>query len=132
MSIVQRITGLFRRSERTKSEVVSAMQRHAEIDRVAFDPKSQTVQLVMIETREWHDHDRMLYDFQEKLNTYIGYVESGKLARDFPDLKGKTVTFRLFASHPIPSEVRGTLKSWKDQFLTPRRIEWIVTIAPQG
>ena len=49
--------------------VASLMQRHGEIDIVAFDRPNDRVVLSIVETRPWGDGDETLFDLQEKLNT---------------------------------------------------------------
>ena len=60
-------------------------QRHSIIDVVTHDPKSDRALLAMTETRSWLvGAPKLLFDIQEKLNTYIAYVAQGQLARDYP------------------------------------------------
>jgi hypothetical protein len=106
-------------------------EQHSTIDIVAHDPKSDHALLAMTETRSWNEGSpKLLFDIQEKLNTYIGYVAQGRLVRDYPDLAKKTVEFRLICADAPPPEVIETLRSWKEEALVSRGISWSVTVLP--
>jgi hypothetical protein len=112
-------------------EIVSPMQRHSEIDVVAHDPKSDSAILGMTESRPWDEkREALLFDIQEKLNTYIAYVVQGQLVRDYPQLEKKKVEFRLFCSEAPPPDIVETLRSWKEEALTPRGITWTIRVLP--
>ena len=106
-------------------------EQHATIDVVAHDPKNDRALLAMTETRSWsEDTPKVLFDIQEKLNTYIGYVAQGKLACDYPQLSEKKVEFRLICAERPPDEVIATLRAWKEEVLAPREIAWSVSVLP--
>jgi hypothetical protein len=106
-------------------------QQHSVIDVVAHDPRSDAALLAMTETRSWSEGaEKLLFDIQEKLNTYISYVAEGQLTRDYPRLEGKKVEFRLICAERPPEEVITTLRAWKEEALTPLSITWSVTILP--
>jgi hypothetical protein len=104
----------------------SPMQNHQQIDFVALDPKSDRVILVMIETRSWGDRGALLPDFQEKLNTYLGYVLQGQLAKDYPTMKDKKVRFLLQAKFPLGEREVKFIEIVRKEHLEPRDIEWAV------
>ncbi len=106
-------------------------EHHSIVDIVAHEPKRESAVLAMTETRRWSEGpEKLLFDIQEKLNTYIGYVAEGQLTRDYPSLEGKKIEFRLICTEPPPEEVIATLRAWKDEVLTPRAIEWSVSVLP--
>ena len=85
----------------------------------------------MTETRSWLvGAPKLLFDIQEKLNTYIAYVVQGRLVREYPQPKEKKVEFRLICSERPPDAVIETLRSWKEEALTPREITWSVAVLP--
>jgi hypothetical protein len=77
------------------------LAEHRKIDLVAHDSKSDRVILAMIEERPWGERGELLPDLQEKLNTYLGYVFGGQLAKDYPAMKDKKVSFLLQTKFPI-------------------------------
>jgi hypothetical protein len=110
----------------------SPMQRHSIIDAVAHDPKTDCAVLAMTETRSWKEgREELLFDIQEKLNTYIAYVTQGQLVRDYPRLEKKKVEFRLICSEALPPDVIDTLRNWKEEVLVPREISWSVSVLPR-
>ncbi len=66
------------------------------IDLITYLAKADTVELLMIETRSW-DLSTPLQGLQieEKLNSYLGYILDGYLAKDYPQYAGKQVTIAL-------------------------------------
>ena len=100
------------------------MQRHDKIDIIAFDRKGDKVVLSLIETREWGEDDKALFDLQEKLNTYIGYVDQGRLIEDYPNMRDKPVEFRLQTVFPLRSRDKEFIEEVRREHLTPRGIEW--------
>ena len=111
--------------------MISPMQRHSIIDAVAHDPKTDRAVLAMTETRPWKEGSKeLLFDIQEKLNTYIAYVVQGQLVRDYPRLEKKKVEFRLISSEAIPADIIDALRQWKKEVLEPRDISWSVSVLP--
>jgi hypothetical protein len=104
----------------------SPMQKHQQIDFVAHDPKSDRVVLSMVETRSWGEHGALLPDFQEKLNTYLGYVLGGQLTKDYPAMKGKKIKFLLQTKFPLGEREEELIEIVKKKYLDPRDIEWAV------
>jgi hypothetical protein len=106
----------------------SPMQRSGKIDIVGFDRKRDRAILSLIETRQWGDDDKTLFDLQEKLNTYIGYVEQGRLVEDYPQLRGKVIEFRLQTMFPLRPRDEEFIESVRQEHLQPRGIEWKVEL----
>jgi hypothetical protein len=72
------------------------------VDFVHLDPKSDEVLLSISDQLGWdEDEGEHLLLLQEKLNTYLGYVEGGQLTSDFPHLKGKPIVIRVFGTYPL-------------------------------
>lgn len=108
------------------AEDSSPMQNHQKIDFIAHDPKTDRVVLSMVETRPWGDKGAHLPDFQEKLNTYMGYVLGGQLAQDYPALKDKKITFLLQTKFPLTQREEHFVDIVKKKYLEPRDILWAV------
>ena len=92
------------RSEPQASEGGPPQDREAEergvhnprvVDLIRVDAAADEVELLMLETRPWGSHPRQLEQLEAKFNSYLGYVQSGALARDYPQYVGRTVRFRL-------------------------------------
>jgi hypothetical protein len=92
------------------------------IDLVAHDPRTDVVTLVMVEERQWRDRGALLP--QAKLSTYLGYALDGGLVQDYPQLRGKPITFQLAYAHPPGIRERGLLDLVKENYLAPEKIGW--------
>jgi len=44
------------------------------------------VELLMLESRPWGSDPLQLAQLEEKLNAYLGYVQTGALVRDYPQI----------------------------------------------
>jgi len=65
------------------------------VDLIRLDAAADEVELLMLETRPWGSDPQQLPQLQAKFNSYLGYVQTGALARDYPQYAGKPVRFRL-------------------------------------
>ena len=65
------------------------------VDLVRLDADADAVELLMLEPRPWGSDPRQLEQLEAKFNSYLGYVQSGALARDYPHYVGRRVRFRL-------------------------------------
>ena len=72
------------------------------------------VELLMLETRPWGSDPGQLAQLEEKLNAYLGYVQSGSLARDYPDYAGAPVRFRLECAAPPEGDAAEMLTAIRD------------------
>ncbi len=75
----------------------------AAIDLFAFDAKTDSVLLVMNETRPWDGSDRRLHQLQEKFNAYASFLLDGELATEHPELAEKRARIELRTSE-MPDE----------------------------
>ena len=109
------------------AEDLSPMQKHQQVDVVSHDPKTDRVVLSMVETRPWGDSGALMSDLQEKMNTYLAYIEGGQLLRDYPAMKGKKVIFRLHTAFPPTAREEKLIDIVKQKYLEPRDILWVTT-----
>ena len=106
---------------------LSPMQKYQQVDIVSHDPKTDRIVLSMVEIRPWGEHGALLPDLQEKLNTYLSYVEGGQLWRDYPAMTGKKVAFRLHTQFPLAKREEEFIAIVKEKYLDPRDILWLTT-----
>lgn len=62
------------------------------IDSVIHSDEHNDVVLLIADHHDWSEPQKHLLALQQKLNTYISFVESGQLFIDFPDAKNKEVS----------------------------------------
>lgn len=71
------------------------------VDLIRLDAAADEVELLMLEARPWGSDPHQLEQLEAKFNSYLGYVQTGGLARDYPQYVGRGVRFRLeCASEP--------------------------------
>ncbi|PLW92259.1 MAG: hypothetical protein C0592_11800 [Marinilabiliales bacterium] len=85
-----------------------------QIDLIGTDQKKGVVVLTLTDHLNWEDEVAHLKQLQEKLNTYIGYVESGDLAADYPESKDLKVHFEVVFKHQPTARAKDFLNKAKD------------------
>jgi len=73
------------------------------IDAIGMDKEMQRVFLSIIDPLLWDDEDVHLFTLQEKINTYLVFIESGELLKAFPASKGFDISIELILMH-VPSD----------------------------
>lgn len=73
-------------------------------------PKSapDSLLLIMVDPLEWGDeaaHSEHLLLLQEKINTYITFIESEEIYREIPDARGRQLMIRVLGLHELPEQV---------------------------
>lgn len=77
------------------------IQQTQVIDIVAVDDETGEVFLTIIDSLEWSDTStEHLVLLQEKLNTYLSFVEGGQILRDFPAAAGRPIRFDIAFQYP--------------------------------
>ena len=82
------------------------------VDILAIDKDTGNVRLVITDHRAWnvdaHEHLRLL---QEKINTYLRFIESGEMLETRPDTRGRDVVIGIVGKHPLSQEAQEFLKT---------------------
>ncbi|PMG48976.1 hypothetical protein BCU91_18700 [Shewanella sp. 10N.286.52.B9] len=65
------------------------------IDSVIRSDEHDDVVLLITDHLDWSVPQEHLLALQQKLNTYISFVESGQLFSDFPDAKNKEISILI-------------------------------------
>jgi hypothetical protein len=60
------------------------------IDIVSKDKEGQIV-LTISDHLDWNNTREHLFMLQEKINTYLGFIESGELYEKYPEAKGRQI-----------------------------------------
>jgi len=72
------------------------------------------VELLMLESRPWGSDPLQLAQLEEKLNAYLGYVQTGALVRDYPQYAGGAVRFRLECAAPPDDDAARMLTAMRE------------------
>lgn len=81
------------------------------IDAIGLDKDAQRVFLTIIDPLQWDADNVHLFTLQEKINTYLHFVESGELDKALPDGKGCDVAIELILKHTPSDEAIGFFDS---------------------
>jgi hypothetical protein len=84
------------------------------VDLIRLDPDADEVELLMLEPRPWGGDREQLRQLEAKFNSYLGYVQTGQLARDYPQYVGRRVRFRLECAAPPMGEAAGMLSAMRE------------------
>lgn len=76
------------------------------VDIVAFDKARPIVTLVVTDHIDWVAELDHLFLLQEKLNTYLAFVESGELIKRFPNALGRSVQIEVAFLHEPTEHAR--------------------------
>ena len=72
-----------------------ALEHTNMVDLLAHDPETDEVALVIVEKRAWDGSDLQLFQFQEKLNTYLSFALDGEMAEAYPQFAAKKIRLQL-------------------------------------
>jgi len=110
----------------------SPLQLHEQVDIVAASPDGSFMMLVMVETRPWANTPSHLNDLEEKFNTYVGYVLTGKVYEAYPDLKGLDRKIVLMSVEEPYGETRRYIDHIREKYLKPNGIGWSEQLLGKG
>jgi hypothetical protein len=86
-----------------------ALEETRVIDRVAVEADTGHVVLTVVDEMDWNDDQRHLLALQQKLNTYLSFVERGEVFRRLARERGRylprttLVKIGIVALHPFPA-----------------------------
>lgn len=86
-----------------------ALHRPGVIDRLGVEADTGHVVLTIVDEMDWSDDQRHLLALQQKLNTYLSFVERGEVFRRLARAGGRIlpettrVKVGIVAAHPFPA-----------------------------
>ena len=69
------------------------------VDAIGVNDSSGEVVLTITDHLEWGNNEHLLL-LQEKLNTYLGFVESGEILNTYADANGRGVLINVVCKYP--------------------------------
>ena len=87
------------------------------VDIVHVDRESGAIVLTLIDNLDWDpscDGEHLLM-LQEKLNTYLRFIESGELLQHYPTYQGRKIVISVACAHPLNDLARGFYSRAKSQ-----------------
>ena len=106
----------------------SPIQSPDQVDLVT-EAQDGTYVLIMVETRPWDGSEERLFELQEKINGYLGFVTGGQMAEEYPESVGRPKRFQLDCEEP-PDEATGAFLERVREMLSPEGIELRVEVLP--
>jgi hypothetical protein len=97
-----------------RPEEERGVQNPRVVDLISLDAEADAVELSMLETRAWSGDAARLAELEAKFNAYLGYVQGGYLARDYPQYAGRRVRFRLACAHAPEGDAARMLAAMRD------------------
>ena len=97
------------------------------VDLIGLDAERDEVYLLMLEKRPWGADPEQLRQLEDKFNAYLGYVQGGYLAREYPQYEGKRVRFQLDCATAPEGEAKAFLNGARN-FAEVEGIRFIVNV----
>ena len=77
------------------------------VDAIGVENATGKVVLTISDHLDWTDAETHTLALQEKLNTYLAFVESGEIVESYPDAAGRSVAFDLVMR--VAPDARGSM-----------------------
>ena len=81
-----------------------------QIDIIGIDPISGEVILTVADQLDWSDEYAHLTTLQEKLNTYMAFIETGEMGEQYPQARGRHAVIVVVFQHAPPPVVKEFVK----------------------
>jgi hypothetical protein len=72
------------------------------IDAIGVDNETGITKLAIIDDLDWEDEGKHLTILQDKINLYLGFIESGDIYESYPDSKGRNLEIKIYSKYDIP------------------------------
>ncbi len=72
------------------------------IDAIGTEAETGIVVLSIIDGWDWTDEAEHLMALQDKINAYLGFVESGQIGEVYPDAVGHALKIDIISMFPLP------------------------------
>jgi hypothetical protein len=77
------------------------------VDAIGIDNATDNVVLTISDHIGWFEHtDTHLFLLQEKLNSYLSFIESGELVDVYPNAKNRKVVIDIVCKYPLDEQAQ--------------------------
>jgi hypothetical protein len=94
------------------------------IDAIGMEKEAKRVFLSIIDSLVWDQENVHLFTLQEKINTYLYFIESGELVKALPDAAGFDVAIEVILRH-MPTDEAITFFDKTTQILLDKGIVFV-------
>ena len=95
------------------------------LDLVTLSESGDEAALIMVAAEPWTDEKVLA--LQAKTQAYLTYIESGGMARDYPNTVGKRLRLQLDTTHPLSELAKRFIAVAKAEWCEPVGIAFLVT-----
>ena len=98
------------------------VERTSVVDWLGIEKSSGHIVLTVVDDLDWNDKKHHLLALQEKLNTYLAFIENGEVFERLAEEAKKTVErstpikVSILAKYPLPDEARNFVDYAKERF----------------
>jgi hypothetical protein len=72
------------------------------VDFIGTDRTSGETVLTLVDALDWSEPHEHLVLLEEKLNTYLRFIESGEIYEQYPPAQGRDMAIEIAAKHSFP------------------------------
>jgi hypothetical protein len=101
------------------------IENSSSLDLVTISKSGEEVALIMVAAEPWTE--AKVLALQAKTQSYLTYVESGGLARDYPASVGKRLRFQLDTTHPLSELAQRFVSVASTEWCNPVGIRFVVS-----
>lgn len=76
-----------------------SVEQKDKIDYIGKNEDGRQLRLAISDHLDWSDEKEHLHTLQEKVNTYISFIESGQIADHYDNQKPDSVSIKIFFLH---------------------------------
>lgn len=92
-----------------------SIEQPDQIDFATIDHASGDVWLTIADHLPWNGSDEQhLRMLEEKINSYLRFIESGEMTKKIPDAKGRRAVINLIAKFPPSDQAMGFVREAAD------------------
>lgn len=84
------------------------------VDAIGIDKEKDHVTLALIDSEDWTNEEHHLLLLQEKLNSYLSFIESGEIITSYKEAKGKDIEIAIHFKNDIPQSCIDFLRDVKE------------------
>jgi hypothetical protein len=76
-----------------------ALEDTNQIDAIGLETSSNNVVLTLIDATDWTNESEHLHFLQDKLNSYLRFLESGEIMKEYPDANTRHCLISVVAQY---------------------------------
>ena len=82
------------------------VEEPSKIDFNVIEPQSGDMRLVIADHLDWKEEGEHLLLLQNKLNSYLAFIESGEIYAKLPKATGRKIVIEVVGKFPLSDEAR--------------------------